>query len=245
MSGIQNFGNTCFVNSVVQILRYVKPVVKELVTVRAKKDFIQDFINLLYQDSKSDNFVHHLKDLGFDPLFQHDAHEFLITMLDKLYENIDNENPFEGVFENTLVCKNGHKSVSKEKYVCLSINGGIEEGLGELQEPETVRCKCDHCSETVMTKHVVVNPGKVVCVHFKRFNIDGKLTYKVPIITKWNGYKLVGMCNHIGSCTGGHYTATVKTGNGWMHMNDEFVEKIDGVPKTSRVPYLMVYVLDK
>ena len=151
MSGIQNFGNTCFVNSVIQILRYVKPVVKELVTVRAKQDFLQDFINLLYQDSKPDNFVHHLKDLGFDPLFQHDAHEFLITMLDKLYENIDNENPFEGVFENTLVCKNGHKSVSKEKYVCLSINGGIEEGLGELQEPETVRCKCDHCSAVSYT----------------------------------------------------------------------------------------------
>ena len=40
----------------------------------------------------------------------------------------------------------------------------------------------------------------------------------------------------------GGNTATVKTDHGWMHMNDEYVKKIDGLPKESRLPYIMVYV---
>ena len=199
-----NFGNTCYLNSVVQILRYVKPVVKELVSVNAEKEHLQDFIDLLYQGSKPDKFVRDLKKLGFDPLFQHDAHELLITMLDKLYDNIDQDNPFEGFFESTLTCKNGHKSTTREKFICLSINGGVEEGIAKLEEEEVVRCKCNHCAETSMKKKVKVQLGTAVCIHFKRFSIDGKLTYKVPILQKWNRYKLVGMCNHIGSCAGGH-----------------------------------------
>ena len=245
MSGLQNFGNTCFMNSIVQILRYTTPVVEELVNTHSENQIVQDFIELLYQNSKPDTFVEHLKDLGFDPIYQHDAHEFFITIIDKLYEDTKKENPFEGYFESTLTCKNGHKSVHKEKFNCLSINGGLYDGISELEEPEVVQCKCDHCDETQMTKQVYINPGKVVCIQYKRFNIDGKLTYKVPIITDWYGYKLIGVCNHLGSCHGGHYTSAVNTHGKWMHMNDEYIEEIDGLPKTSRVPYLMVYVSKK
>ena len=43
----------------------------------------------------------------------------------------------------------------------------------------------------------------------------------------------------------GHYTAAVNVSGQWKHMNDENVEEIDGLPKRSRVPYLLVYVVDK
>lgn len=250
MSGLDNYGNTCFVNSVVQVLRYAKPVVKQLVQTVPKKDGRKDealnsFLELLYQGSTPRKFVHYLKDFGFDPIYQHDAHEFMITMLDKLYEGLDEENPFEGHYESVLTCKNGHKSTSKEKFTCISINGDLEEGIVQLQEPEVVECKCDHCDETSMTKRVLIHPGKLVCVHLKRFTLDKKLDYKVSIMKKWNGYKLIGMCNHYGSIHGGHYTSTVKTGKGWMHINDEYVKKVDGLPKISRLPYIMVYELEE
>lgn len=246
--GLQNFGNTCYLNSIAQILRYTKPVVERLVKVHSDNEAVQSFIDLLYQDSKPDIFVRHLNKLGFNPIYQHDSHEFLLTMLDKIYEDEackDIKNPFEGYFESTLTCKNGHQSVSKEPFCCLSINGGLSEGIAQLEEPEVVTCKCDHCEETEMTKTVVINPAEVVCIQFKRFDITGKLTYKVGIHEEWYGYKLIGIVNHMGSIHGGHYTSAVNVDGQWKHMNDESVENIDGLPKRSRVPYLLIYVATK
>jgi len=250
MSGLDNFGNTCFLNSVVQVLRYCKPVVKKLVESVPTKNGQRDeamsaFLDLLYQGSSPRAFVRFLKDLGFDPLYQHDAHEFMMCMLDRLYESVEEENPFEGEYESVLTCKNGHKSTTKEKFMCVSVNGDLEEGIMQLQEPETVECKCDHCDETFMSKQVQLRPGRMVCFHIKRFNVDKKLNYNVSIVENWNGYKLVGMCNHYGSLHGGHYTSVVQTDKGWMSMNDETVRKVDGLPKNSHLPYIMVYELDE
>lgn len=246
--GLQNFGNTCYLNSIVQILRYTKPVVERLLEIHSENEVTQSFIELLYQGSKPRKFVKNLSSLGFDPLYQHDAHEFLLTMLDKVYEDPackGLKNPFEGHFESTLTCKNGHTSASKENFCCLSLNGGLDEGIAALEEPETVTCKCDHCSETQMVKTVVIHPAEVICVQFKRFDLNGKLTYKVALKEKWFGYKLVGLVNHMGSCHGGHYTAAVNVDAQWKHMNDEDVSDIDGLPQRSRVPYLLFYVEDK
>lgn len=39
-------------------------------------------------------------------------------------------------------------------------------------------------------------------------------------------YELYGICNHSGNVMGGHYTANIKTNNGWYHFNDRNVTKI-------------------
>ena len=246
--GLQNFGNSCFLNSIVQVLRYTKPVVERLLEIHSENEVTQSFIELLYQGSNPRKFVKNLSSLGFDPIYQHDAHEFLLTMLDKVYEDPackDIKNPFEGHFESTLTCKNGHTSVSKEPFCCLSLNGGLDEGLAKLEEPETVVCKCDDCDETEMVKTVVIHPAEVICVQFKRFDLNGKLTYKVALKEKWFGYRLVGLVNHMGSCHGGHYTAAINVDGQWKHANDEEFQDIDGLPQRSRVPYMLVYVVEK
>lgn len=242
MSGLDNLGNTCYMNSVVQVLRYVKPVVEKLVKVMPDQKCLGHFVDLLYQGSSPNDFSKCLKDFGFDPIYQHDAHEFLLTMLDKLYESVKIKNPFEGTSKTILECKNGHFSTRSDPFVTLSINGDMEDGIPNMMKPEVVECKCESCEETFMTKTLDIDLSDVVCIHYKRFNLKKKLRYSVPILENWNGYELVGICNHYGGLHGGHYTATVKTDSGWMLINDEHVKKIDGLPKFSKLPYIMVYV---
>lgn len=242
MSGLDNLGNTCYMNSIVQVLRYVRPMVEKLVKVMPEHEGLKHFVDLLYQGSTPNDFAGYLKDFGFDPIYQHDAHEFLLTMLDKLYEGVKLKNPFVGTSKTVLKCKHGHTSTRSDPFVTLSINGGIEEGIPDMMEPEIVECKCETCGETSMTKTLDIDPSNVVCIHYKRFSLKKKLRYKVPVLQKWNGYELVGICNHYGGLHGGHYTATVKTDEGWLTINDDQVTKIDGLPKFSKVPYIMVYV---
>ena len=183
MSGLHNLGNTCYMNSVVQVLRYVKPVVEKLVKVIPEHESLKHFVDLLYQGSSPNDFAGCLKDFGFDPIYQHDAHEFLLTMLDKLYEGVNLKNPFEGTSKTVLKCKNGHISTRSDPFVALSINGGIEEGIIDMMEPEIVECKCETCGETSMTKTLDIDPSDVVCIHYKRFNLMKKLRYGPVIFT--------------------------------------------------------------
>ena len=241
MSGLTNHGNTCYVNSIIQVLRYTKPVVKELINETPSTKEMRAFLDLLYQASDPKEFVTYLGKLGFASGMQHDAHEFMITMLDKLYESVPQKNPFEGTFRTTLTCKNGHTRKAQQPFTSLSINGSVEEGIQELQQPEEVECKCEECDLKHMTKQTFIEPGKAVCVHIKRFDTQRKLNYDVPVTPSWNNFKLVGICNHFGSNQGGHYTACGLTDDGWIMFNDNLTHKLDKLPKKSKLPYIMVY----
>jgi ubiquitin C-terminal hydrolase len=57
-------------------------------------------------------------------------------------------------------------------------------------------------------------------------------------------YDLYGVCNHIGSSDGGHYTAHIKNANGmWYNFNDTMIQKISDINKTviSNEAYCLFY----
>jgi ubiquitin carboxyl-terminal hydrolase 8 len=87
------------------------------------------------------------------------------------------------------------------------------------------------------------NLPNILVISLKRFSPDGsrKLNHLVTFplegldlskyVIGYNKetfkYDLFGVCNHIGSVMGGHYTSYVKNADGiWLHFNDTSVEKI-------------------
>ena len=110
--------------------------------------------------------------------------------------------------------------------------------------------------ETVM-KHIQFwNLPTLLIVDLKRFN---KINFQknnvyvdIPLdnvdLTKYvigyqggkHKYELYGVCNHGGNVRGGHYTATIKTKQGWHHFNDRIVTKIKD---TSKIVTPMAYCL--
>lgn len=89
------------------------------------------------------------------------------------------------------------------------------------------------------------NFPKVLVITLKRFSPDGQ--YKTnelvdfpvdtldlsPFVSGYKPksfvYELYGVCNHIGSIHGGHYTAFVRRGDKWIHFNDTSVSGVTNV----------------
>ena len=81
---------------------------------------------------------------------------------------------------------------------------------------------------------LIMNLKRFNKIHFRKNNcyVDIPLTpidlskYVVGYQKESYVYELYGICNHSGNVMGGHYTANVKTNNGWYHFNDRHVTKI-------------------
>ena len=119
-------------------------------------------------------------------------------------------------------------------------------------------------NETTQKKQAAVkkmsfwNFPNILVIMLKRFSADGRhklnqlldfpLTdldlskYVVGYNPNSYVYDLYGVCNHMGSIMGGHYTAYVKHADGeWIHFNDTSVERIPEQSVVSPMAYTLFY----
>ena len=99
---------------------------------------------------------------------------------------------------------------------------------------------------------------KILVIILKRFSPDGSRKLQNLIDFPLTGldlskyvrgyqslsyqYDLFGVCNHMGSVNGGHYTSFVKNRSGqWIHYNDTTVERIDSSQIVSPKAYCLFY----
>jgi ubiquitin C-terminal hydrolase len=254
MSGLHNYGLNCYMNAVIQALRYTRPVLTALLARSSKSRFVTEFENLLFQPgvSGSDNrallfLLDNLSELSMDACLEHDAHEFLLKIVDKLFEG--SVNPMCGQLTTTLACVCGHTSKNSQLCLVLSIDGsrGVVSGVQQCCEPETVTVRCEHCNQTEMESITEYTANKVLVLHLQRFDAStyGKRNYEITLLEKielcGRMWTLVAMVNHYGSTASGHYTTTARTQQGWCLFNDEVVECVDNLP-TSNLPYILFYV---
>ncbi|XP_059211525.1 putative ubiquitin carboxyl-terminal hydrolase 50 [Centropristis striata] len=116
----------------------------------------------------------------------------------------------------------------------------------------TCKTDTDASSECEMVKY-----PQILALLLNRIEIDyNTMSYvksdcgvNVPLTiqTKKKGYSLYGMVNHMGSLSGGHYTATILSDEdqAWYEFNDNRVSKVEPFAKGStyysRSAYLLVY----
>ena len=117
--GLPNLGNTCYINSIIQCLRYSKPFVKSLVNLEVKKSttLTKTLMKVLYSKTTLEQlrlFVGQLATTNkdFRLLRQCDAHELYLYVIDKLYEDVPHtyNNPFHGQLSSKLSFPCGHTS---------------------------------------------------------------------------------------------------------------------------------------
>lgn len=240
MIGLHNYGNNCFINSIIQICRYYPPIIRKLVDVYPQDTVTRELVNVLFQDNEYNKFIDTLPTANVDPYHQGDAHEFYLKMIDKLSAYLQ-----LGKTVSVLTCDCGHTMTNVESLTCLTIHGDIAEGILNYVAPEKVDATCEKCHHTALVKTMVIEPSDMLVVQTNRFVLGDKLTYSVnlgPIVCGGRKWKVAAVCNHYGTYNGGHYTACIHTDNGWTMFNDEQVHKIDNLPTNSDLPYMLFYV---
>jgi len=164
---------------------------------------------------------------------------------------------FYGIHVSKLEFQNNHfQSTSPEPFFSLDLPIPDKENVSlydcldeytkteELGEDNMVENEESKKKEVCTKKLMFFSLPKILIMSLKRFSNDGnkKLTIvDIPLATldlekyvigydKYNSiYELYGVCNHMGTSTGGHYTAYVKNKeNKWYLFDDKNVAEFTG-----------------
>jgi ubiquitin C-terminal hydrolase len=108
---------------------------------------------------------------------------------------------------------------------------------------------CDKCkAKKPAEKELSIDSHPdILTIHLKRFtNSLSKDNTDIDISPELTigpfKYQLYAMCNHIGSASGGHYTATCRKKNGfWIVCNDNSISDLNSLLSKSSYPYILFY----
>lgn len=183
------------------------------------------------------------------------CYNMYIRMYSKEYSEI--LNLFYGIHVSKLEFKSGdYQSSSPEPFFNISLpipnkkNVTLYDCFDKYTEKEILNednkvinektNKKEDCTKQLM----FFNLPQILIIILKRFNNDSRRKntfvdiplanlnlnkYVVGYQDKNTHYDLYGICNHIGTHMGGHYTSYIKVKDGnWYHFNDRSVTKFNG-----------------
>ena len=242
-NGIENLGNTCYLNSVLQVflntpfLFYYNKRNKISKIHKCKKvknnNFCLECMILKFFDSSRKktlyptNFVNSLKFINkkFVRGRQQDSHEFYLLVLNSVSDFF--KNLFFGKLISRVTCPKKHISDVEEPFLNLSLtiqnSNNIKNCLKKYFEPirNIKSYHCEKCKKKreISKQYIVKKNPTILVLHLNRFNNFGKkltkhVNFESEIMFNKKKYSLFGIVDHIGSTIQfGHYVSYIRSGN--------------------------------
>ena len=256
MKGFINLGNTCYLNSGLQLLMNI-PEFCQLVlnhkNTSNELSFLSEFIILYHSDNNGSlkpKFIKKIvakKKSTFGGFSQEDSQEFLIYFLD-LIDNQIKENKVNNLLglkiNKVIKCKALSclkKSITNEIRLFLMLDINNYEDLNECYRNYKISEKleddnryfCENCNKKrIASKRIQIGtwPKNLIIV-LKRFQQDGYSFSKndnfLNIPVNWrHNYKLKGGVIHSGRLGGGHYVYFGNYNDKWYLFDDSHISKI-------------------
>lgn len=208
--GFTNLGNTCYMNSTLQCLRFTIPLTKFFLVNDIETDDIiiktyKELVEKSWLEEKTFTPINFKRALGtINRIFmgsnQHDAHELLICILDQLNTSLIKQNItiindlFRGYYKQTIKCLEcNYESITRQEFMTLEIpiNGDniydcLISYLSEEKLDKDNLYKCDRCKKYVdATKMLEIDElPNFLIIALKRFNKKNKLDNDILIPIK-------------------------------------------------------------
>ncbi|XP_039005085.1 ubiquitin carboxyl-terminal hydrolase 3-like isoform X2 [Hibiscus syriacus] len=248
--GLENFGNTCYCNSVLQALYFCVPFREQLLDYYSRNKNGADV---------EDNLLTCLADL-FTQISSQKKKTGVIAPK-RFVQRLKKQNELfrsymhQGILTNETRCLRCETVTARdETFFDLSLdieqNSSITSCLKNFSSTETLNAEdkffCDKCCslQEAQKRMKIKKPPHILVIHLKRFKYIEqlgrykKLSYRVvfPLELKLSNtvedadseYSLFAVVVHVGSGPNhGHYISLVKSHNHWLFFDDENVEMID------------------
>jgi ubiquitin C-terminal hydrolase len=264
MKGIINIGNSCYLNSAIQMLFNCQDF-RKLCTNTHFNKIINDYDETNVFNPTEIKHIVANKNKMFANNHQHDSYEFMIFLLDVYDINKDLYQLFGIKTRINIKCKllnclHESEHSETELFLQLPLTNDLSEsyrlykGTEQLSINNNNGYKCDKCKKVSIARRKTITsfwPNNLIIV-LKRFNQThnqciSKDNRKINIPLLWrHGYKLKGGIIHLGLYGGGHYVYFGEENNVWYLCNDSHVNiifDIDGFMKNQgAMSYILLYV---
>ncbi|CAG9316443.1 unnamed protein product [Blepharisma stoltei] len=256
--GIPNIGNTCYMNSVIQVLAATPNFLANLDSVKqaeliALKNFIQG-VKLRYPSSSLSILANDFKNQisQAHPIFQgsreNDAKELFAIILSILGEEETVTNPFNIVFKRSFKCEEkNHIAYSEEKSNLIIIPKGasIENHLKNMDSEKKFwgdnQLYCEKCKKTkdiTMKTERIELPEILVLYTPKDGNSKNNTKCLNEVILEQKSYILYAVICY-NSWPRHYYAYTRISEKSWRKYNDDRTSESNSLPEKNA--YLLFY----